>query len=420
MDFDLPAGLDRLAEEAAAVASEWSARAAFPDDSWIVGHDAAFARGARRARLARHDLAGRRRRRTGAPPLERFVVFEALIAGGRAARRAVVRRPPDRPDAAAVRHTGPAPALAARHPRRHLDVVHRHERARRRLATSRRCARRARPRRRRLDRQRRRRSGPAAPRSPTGATSSPAPTPTRRRTPGCPSSSSTCTRPGIEVRPIVDMTGNDHFCEVHLRRRARAGRPPRRRAQRQLPPGDAPDGARARRHRPARVEPRCCTDDPCGGALDRPSRPARAPGVAALETGYRIGRLLVLREVLGQAPAAVLRRDEDVLHRVRAARRRLLRATCSGPQATLCDAGGRLGESRPRRLLRAGVHDHGRHHADPAQHPRRTDARTAALNRGEHRWAGAVRRSTRSGVRPSGNEPECTITSDFVVRVIVT
>ena len=43
MDFDLPAGLDRLAEEAAAVASEWSARAAFPEDSWIVGYDAAFA-----------------------------------------------------------------------------------------------------------------------------------------------------------------------------------------------------------------------------------------------------------------------------------------------------------------------------------------------------------------------------------------
>ena len=62
MDFDLPAGLDRLAEEAAAVASEWSARAAFPDDTWIVGYDASFAAELARARLDRHDLAGRRRR----------------------------------------------------------------------------------------------------------------------------------------------------------------------------------------------------------------------------------------------------------------------------------------------------------------------------------------------------------------------
>ena len=53
-----------------------------------------------------------------------------------------------------------------------------------------------------------------------------------------------------------------------------------------------------------------------------------------IETGYRIGRLLVLREVLGQAPAAVLGRDQDVLHRVRAARWPRSAPTCSGRAPT--------------------------------------------------------------------------------------
>ena len=81
MDFDLPAGLDRLAEEAAAVASEWSARAAFPDDTWIVGYDAAFA-----AELAKRGWIGMTWPVAdgghGRSALERFVVFEQLIAGG--------------------------------------------------------------------------------------------------------------------------------------------------------------------------------------------------------------------------------------------------------------------------------------------------------------------------------------------------
>ncbi len=86
-----------------------------------------------------------------------------------------------------------------------------------------------------------------------------------------------------------------------LHRRAGAGRQPGRRGERQLPPGHAPDGARARRHRPPRQQP---------GALRRrsaraPTRPTRwsAKRSPPSRSGYRIGRHLVLREVLGQAPA---------------------------------------------------------------------------------------------------------------------
>ena len=81
MDFDLPAGLDALAGEAATVASEWAARAPFPDDTWIVGYDESFA-----AELARRGWIGMTwpvaEGGHGRDALERFVVFEQLIAGG--------------------------------------------------------------------------------------------------------------------------------------------------------------------------------------------------------------------------------------------------------------------------------------------------------------------------------------------------
>ena len=76
----------------------------------------------------------------GRTPLERFVVFEALIGDGRPARHLVVRRPPDGPDAPAVRHPEQQRALPPRHPRRHVGVEHRHERARRRVRRGRRSA----------------------------------------------------------------------------------------------------------------------------------------------------------------------------------------------------------------------------------------------------------------------------------------
>ena len=118
--------------------------------------------------------------------------------------------------------------------------------------------------------------------------------------------------------------------------------------------------------------------------------------LARLEIGYRIGRLLVLREVLGQAPqhfsaatkVICTEYEQDVA------------AFCARRRGTVGDAvrrgWGSRESCRARRLLRAGVHDHGRHHADPAQHRRRTDARSAALNA---RRASVGRRVRRSPVR---------------------
>ena len=74
--------------------------------------------------------------------------------------------------------------------------------------------------------------------------------------------------------------------------------------------------------------------------------------LADIETGYRIGRLLVLRETLGQAPAELLGRHQDVLHRVRAAAGRASRARVAGPRATLMDPSGDLGS----RIARAACY----------------------------------------------------------------
>ena len=61
--------------------------------------------------------------------------------------------------------------------------------------------------------------------------------------------------------------------------------------------------------------------------------------LAAIETGYRIGRLLVLREVHGPGAEAVLGRHQGVLHRVRAAGGGVLRRARSAPSAMLAEPG---------------------------------------------------------------------------------
>ncbi len=81
MDFDLPPELDALRDEATALAREWTAHTPFPEDSWMVGHDAAFAK-----ELGARGWIGmtwpREEGGHGRSVLERFIVFEALIANG--------------------------------------------------------------------------------------------------------------------------------------------------------------------------------------------------------------------------------------------------------------------------------------------------------------------------------------------------
>ena len=79
--------------------------------------------------------------------------------------------------------------------------------------------------------------------------------------------------------------------------------------------------------------------------------------IAALETGYRLGRLLVLREVLGQAPklfSAVA--NQDVLHRTRAACRDVLQRGAGAWAAWAWERPeSRGGTRRPRGAVARGV-----------------------------------------------------------------
>ena len=105
------------------------------------------------------------------------------------------------------------------------------------------------------------------------------------------------TSPGIEVRPIVDVTGDDHFCEVRF--------------DGVVVPGDHLIGTENGSFRQVMRQ----MEHERGGidrlvsnhrlyldclALADGDDPLLRQEIASLETAYRIGRLLVLREVLGQ------------------------------------------------------------------------------------------------------------------------
>lgn len=105
--------------------------------------------------------------------------------------------------------------------------------------------------------------------------------------------------PGVTVTPIVDMTGNRHFCEVvfdGVRVPAENLVGTENGSFRQI--------MRQMEHERGGID-RLVSNR----ALYEDLRPFADTGdprvrqeLAALESGYRIGRLLVLREVLGQAP----------------------------------------------------------------------------------------------------------------------
>jgi alkylation response protein AidB-like acyl-CoA dehydrogenase len=81
MDFALPPELEKLSDEARDVGQRAAAGRAVPEDSWLIGSDRAFS-----AELAERGWLGMtwpvEHGGGGRSPLERFVVFEALISTG--------------------------------------------------------------------------------------------------------------------------------------------------------------------------------------------------------------------------------------------------------------------------------------------------------------------------------------------------
>ena len=109
--------------------------------------------------------------------------------------------------------------------------------------------------------------------------------------------------PGIEVRTIHDMSGDRHFCEVHFN-------------DVEVPAehlvgvenGSFKQVMRQMEHERGGIDRlvsnrRLYLDVIAGLGAEQREDPLVRQDVARLEGGYRIGRNLVLREVLGQAPA---------------------------------------------------------------------------------------------------------------------
>lgn len=105
--------------------------------------------------------------------------------------------------------------------------------------------------------------------------------------------------PGIEVRPITDMTTNRHFCEVFL-------------SDVRVPVSNlvGVEGAAFKQtmsqleHERGGIDRLVSNKALYAMALERADRDDRLvrQEIAAIETGYRVGRILVVREVLKQAP----------------------------------------------------------------------------------------------------------------------
>jgi alkylation response protein AidB-like acyl-CoA dehydrogenase len=104
---------------------------------------------------------------------------------------------------------------------------------------------------------------------------------------------------GIEVRPITDLTGNRHFCEVYF-------------TDVRVPvenlvgvEGDAfAQTMRQLEHERGGIDRLVSNRALYELALERADRsdPVVRQEIAAIEIGYRLGRILVFREVLKQAP----------------------------------------------------------------------------------------------------------------------
>jgi alkylation response protein AidB-like acyl-CoA dehydrogenase len=105
--------------------------------------------------------------------------------------------------------------------------------------------------------------------------------------------------PGISITPIEDMTGSKHFCEVFFE----DVRVPAANLVGELN-GSFGQVMRQMEHErggPDRLLSNRKLYDDCLAVADT-GNPLVRQEIAAIVSGYRIGRLLVLREVMGQAP----------------------------------------------------------------------------------------------------------------------
>ncbi len=299
MDFDLAPELDALRDEATAIATRAAANLDFPENGWIIGHSAAFAR-----ELGDRGWIGMtwpvEEGGHGRPPIERFVVYEALIEHGA-------------PIAAmwfADRQMGPSLlqfgtpeqrrrflpgiidgtsmwCIGMSEPDAGSDVASLRTRAVRDgdewVVTG----------------QKVWTSGAAvadwcyliARTDPDAA---------KHR--GLSELVVDMRTPGIDVRAIEDMTGDTHFCEVSFEEvRVPAGN-----LVGELN-GSFKQLMRQLEHERGGIDRLVSNNTLYRDLVDKgrvdTADPLVRQEMAAIETGYRVGRLLVLRETLGQAPA---------------------------------------------------------------------------------------------------------------------
>jgi alkylation response protein AidB-like acyl-CoA dehydrogenase len=296
MDFALPGEIEELRAEAWEVGLAAAERADVPEDSWIVGHDRAFAE-----ELGKRGWLGMtwpvEHGGHGRSPLERFVVFEALISTGA-------------PIAAswfADRQMGPSLLRYGddEQRRRWLPGIV--------AGTSMWCIGMSEP-----DAG----SNVAGIRTradddgdhwvvsgqkiwTSGAASADwcylvaRTDPDARPHEGLSDMVVDMASPGITVEPIVDVTGDRHFCEVFFDQ----VRVPKSHLVGELN-GSFRQVMRQMEHERGGID-RLVSNHRLYRDV-RPFADGRDPlvrqEIAAIESGYRIGRLLVLRETLGQAP----------------------------------------------------------------------------------------------------------------------
>jgi alkylation response protein AidB-like acyl-CoA dehydrogenase len=338
MDFDLPPELTALAAEAKAVADEWAGRVPFPEDSWIAGYDPAVGK----------DLAARgwlgmtwptEWGGGGRSPIERFIVFEQLISGGvplasfwfadRQMGPTLLQFGTDeqrRRWLPGILDGSSMWCIGMSEPDNGSDVAGLRTKAMRDGEDW------------IVDGQKVWTSGAAL-----GdwiyliARTDPDAKPHA----GLSELVVDLHSPGIEVRRIVDMTGNDHFCEVHLHE-VRV-------------PGDNLIGElngsfrqlmRQMEHERGGVDRlvsnRILFEDLRRSGWIDTTDPLVRQELARIETGYTIGRMLVLRETLGQAPQSFSAATKTFCTEFEQ-RLANFAASVAGPRATLLDPAGDLG-----------------------------------------------------------------------------